>query len=295
MERLSDIPDLAPRILAAIRQRGSLSEAARDLGVSQPAASKALRRAEEVLGLGLLRRDHRPLQLTAEGALLAEFAARRTELEERLAQRLDRARRRGAGTVRIASLGSSASTLILPRLAKRLTRAHPAMRVEILEFTGLESLAALRDDRTDFATLVELEAEDLDQVELAQDRLVALVRSDDPLATRAGLDAATLAARPFIMTKAVSERMIRDWFARSGHVPDVAHTAHQATSIFAMVRAGLGVSVIASLALPEYLAGLTAVPLAPDRPRRIFIARRAGCPASHAAELAWRIIAAEED
>jgi DNA-binding transcriptional LysR family regulator len=290
MNRFSDLSDLAPRLAAAIRQRASLSQAARDLGVSQPAASKALRRAETLLGLPLLRRDQRPLRLTAEGRLLAEFAERREALEARLAERLDLARRQGAGIVRIASLGASASTLILPRIARRLTRAWPEMRVEILEYPGGEAFTALRDDRTDFATLLETEAEDLDQVEVAQDRLVALLRSDDPLASCASLDAATLAARPFIMTKAVSEYMIRAWFAQNGHAPDVTHTAHQATSIFAMVRAGLGVSVIASLAVPEHLPGRAAVPLSPDRPRRIFLARRAGSPASHAAELAWRII-----
>lgn len=293
METPPDIPALAPRLLAQIQMRGGLSDAARSLGVSQPAASKAIRRAEAALGVALLRRDRRPIALTAEGALLAEHARRQEELEARLAWRLAEIRRRGAGLARFASFGASTSTRLLPRLIERLARRMPELRVEILEFADQDALAALRAERADFAALVSVEAEDLETLPLAGDRLIAVMRADDPLAERSSAMAEDLAARPFIMTKSGSEPLVRDWFARAGSTPDVRHTAVQITSILGMVRAGLGVSVIAEMAAPESHPGVRMIPLAPERRREIVLARRAGGFASAAAEQVWRIAVAE--
>lgn len=71
VEDLESIPSLVPKLLLQLLALGSITDAALVLGVSQPAASKALRRAEDVLGFALVRRDSRPLLLTEEGRLLS--------------------------------------------------------------------------------------------------------------------------------------------------------------------------------------------------------------------------------
>jgi len=286
----NDLPALAPRLLASLARTGNLTATARELGISQPAATKAIQRAESALGLALLRRDRRPLELTAEGGLLAEYAERRHELEESLAARLSSTRTQGAGLVRIGSFGSSASTRILPRLVADVERLRPQMRLEIREFTDEGAYEALRDGRVELATILARDAEDLELVEIAKDRLVALVPDHDPLARGQAVTAQDLSRRPFIMTKGGSEQQIRTWFGLSGLEPVVRHTALQVTSILAMVSSGLGVSMLAEMAVPRLTSGVRAVPLAPEATRHICLARRASTAPSHAAEQLWSLI-----
>jgi DNA-binding transcriptional LysR family regulator len=285
------IPALALRLLPLLHQSGNFSEAARALNVSQPAASKAIARAEELCGLPLVIRGRRPAVLTAEGQILAEHALRQDELAQQTAKRLHESRANGNGLVRIASFGASASTHILPGLVAAVARRRSGVLIEITERTDQPALQALRDGLVDFAIVVENDAQDLELMPLARDRLVALIRTKDPLAQRASLDAKTLSAPPFILSKGGSEPLIRAWFARSGHEPSIHHAIQQITSILAMVRAGMGVAIIAEMAVPETHAGVVVVPLSPGFPRTICLARRTGGFSSHAAEIVWHTAA----
>lgn len=276
------------RLLVLVAQTGNLTEAARVCGISQPAASKAIARAEVQSGLALVRRDRRPLSLTAEGRILADYAQRQEGMALAARRALEESRVQGRGTVRIASFGASASTHILPGLVAAVTRRRPMLRVEISESADQLSLQALRDGLADFAIAVQHDAPDLEMIPLARDRLVALVRLDDPLAQAGTADAATLSQRDFILTKGGSEPLVRAWFARTGHEPSVRHCIQQITSILAMVRAGMGVSMVAEMAVPETHAGVAVIPLTPEQPRVICLVRRQGSFASHAAELLWR-------
>ncbi|MCY1230286.1 Hca operon transcriptional activator HcaR [compost metagenome] len=279
------------RLLLLVAQTGNLTEAARVCGISQPAASKAIARAEAQSGIALVRRDRRPLSLTAEGLILADYAQRQGDLALAARRAIEESRVQGRGLVRIASFGASASTHILPGLVAAVTRRRPLLRVEISESADQISLQALRDGLADFAIAVQSDAPDLEMISLARDRLVALVRLGDPLALAGKVDAATLSQREFILTKGGSEPLVRAWFARTGHEPSVRHNIQQITSILAMVRAGMGVSVIAEMAVPDTHAGVAVVPLAPEQPRVICLARRQGSFASHAAELLWNTAA----
>ncbi|MEP9353971.1 LysR family transcriptional regulator [Xanthobacter sp. KR7-65] len=285
------LPQLALRLLPLVARLGNLSEAARALDVSQPAASKAIVRAEEMCGLALVVRGRRPLALTAEGRILAEHAERQEELARLTARRLDDCRAKGDGVVRIASFGASASTHILPQIVGAVARRYGRLQIEITENTDQPTLQALHDGSVDFATIVETEDPDLELLHLKQDHLVALVRSGDALARRGALDARALADVPFIMTKGGSEPLVRAWFARAGAEPKIRHSIQQITSILALVRAGMGVSVIAETAVPETHEGVSVKPLEPSFPRTICLARRAGGFSSHAAEIVWRMAA----
>lgn len=277
------------RLLLFVAQTGNLTEAARACGVSQPAASKAIAKAEAQSGLALLRRDRRPLSLTAEGRILTDYAQRQSDMARAVHHVLEESRVRGRGVVRIASFGPSASTRILPGLVAAATRRHPMLSVEISESADQLSLQALRDGLVDFAIAVEDDAADLEMIVLARDQMVALVPSGDPLAQVATVDAATLSRRDFILTKGGSEPLVRAWFARTGHEPNVRHGIQQITSILAMVRTGMGVSMIAEMAVPETHAGVAIVRLTPEQPRTICLARRQGSFASHAAKLLWGV------
>lgn len=289
MRDLDAIPTSALRLLLALEECGSLTEAARRCGISQPAASKAIARMEEQTALALIRRDHRPVSLTAEGSILADYARYQNEITHDLKQRLLEVKNQGSGLVRIASFGASASTHILPNLIANARQSRPMLQVEISESTDQLSLQTLREGRADFAISVEEQLPGFEMISLARDRLVALVGADDHLARAERLDAEMMLKRDFILTKGGSEPLVRAWFAKAGLVPGVKHNIQQITSILAMVRAGMGVSIIAEMAVPSSHEGVAIIPLFPEMPRKINLVRKEGSFASRAAELFWNI------
>ena len=91
---------------SALVAAGSLSAAARELGVSTPAVSKRLALMETRLGLVLLTRTTRRMQLTPEGELLLEHARRILGELDELEQRLGAGRDTPRGLLRVnATLG----------------------------------------------------------------------------------------------------------------------------------------------------------------------------------------------
>lgn len=289
-ERRKLITDMTLSVLRAlplIEHHGSITKAAKILGISQPAISRGISLMETRLGVSLLRRGSRPMQLTDEGAILAGHADRMDAMLAATLAQVEDKRRHRTGRVRIGSFGASASTRLLPEYLRDFARHYPDIRVQIHELPDQNIAAALRDGQVDIALMVEPHSQEFDTIPLTADQLIALVQSDDPLATRPHLTAEDLSKRSFIMTKGGSEPIVRQWFEQNDHALTIDHTIQQLTSILAMVRAGLGVSIIAELAVPESHDDVSIIPLHPSAPRRICFARLPSGMSSHAAETFW--------
>ncbi|NEC38377.1 LysR family transcriptional regulator, partial [Streptomyces rubrogriseus] len=77
------VPDLgAMELLLAVARLGSLGGAARELGITQPAASSRIRSMERQLGVALVDRSPRGSRLTDAGALVTDWARRIVEAAE---------------------------------------------------------------------------------------------------------------------------------------------------------------------------------------------------------------------
>ncbi len=116
-------------MLVLVAERGSLSAAARQLGISPSAVSKTMSRLEARLGVQLLQRSTRRLQLTPEGAQLYERGKRvLADLDELEACVAVRSAPRGL--VRINTSSSTGKMLLVP-LVPRLLATHPGLSLEI--------------------------------------------------------------------------------------------------------------------------------------------------------------------
>ncbi|MCK8787744.1 LysR family transcriptional regulator [Roseomonas sp. NAR14] len=114
---------------AAVARAGSLSGAARDLGLTPSAVSRIVSRIEARLGVRLLVRTTRRMRLTAEGESYAR-AARRilADLDEAEAAIADQAAPRGR--VRVSAATAHGRLVVVPLLADFVAR-HPGITVEI--------------------------------------------------------------------------------------------------------------------------------------------------------------------
>lgn len=158
------------------------------------------------------------------------------------------------------------------------------------QLNHLEALRALNDGLVDFATIIQDDDHHLPSLPLENDRLVALVPVDSPLAKHQSLCAQDLPQENFIMTKGGSEKLVRTWYARNGCQPKVKHTAVQLTSILGMIRAGIGVSIIAEMAVPEFHPDVTVIALSPEQPRIICITKHDKGFNSHTPERVWKLL-----
>src|SRR5262245_57061991 len=112
------------RTFEAVAKRRSFTRAAEDLHVAQQAASQQIRALERPLGVTLLRRTSRRVELTAEGTVLLGDARRVLAAVDRAARRVQAAARGEAGTLRLLyTLTTVWDTM--PRLLERLAEHLP--------------------------------------------------------------------------------------------------------------------------------------------------------------------------
>jgi DNA-binding transcriptional LysR family regulator len=138
IENLSDL-----QVLLHTARGGSLTAAARSLGITPAAASATLKRLEAQLGTRLIERSTRAMRLTPPGQTLLEYARRAFELLAEGESQLDAERGALVGTVRVAAPSDLTRTVLLPLLDEFL-RLHPG--VELALNVGDRVLDVLRDE-----------------------------------------------------------------------------------------------------------------------------------------------------
>jgi putative choline sulfate-utilization transcription factor len=145
------------RIFAEIGKAGSLSSAASRLGLTQPAVSYQIRRLEEQLGVGLLKRQHRGVELTSEGHRLFDVVVRSVGEIDQLARRLRSEVERPS--IRLHTDYAFSSLWLIPRMhAFRLI--YPDMDIQIVATQRMESrLSGEGDIAVVFGTRAEFAGE----------------------------------------------------------------------------------------------------------------------------------------
>lgn len=291
MKQSKHLPLASLHAIDSIRQTGSISITAQQLGLTQSAISRSIATLEKHLGLPLLHRGRRPLSLTSEGELVAQSATRIEQELEALQALLDDRQRHRSGRVTIGSFGASASSRLLPYLLQRFHRKHPGIAVSVIDGDDQKTEKSLHEGLFDFAVLGKAPNE-CDCISLSQDQLVGLIPSEHALAKRKKLSAIDFQEQPFVMPQAGSAPQIQRWFNAADVQPDTRHQVHQIGGILALVKAGLALSIVAELVLPETpLEGVAVISLQPTAPRHIVMARPKAQALSQAAQCFWEFTA----
>lgn len=120
----------AMRIFIRVVERGSMSAAARDLGIGQPAVSERIEKLEAHLGTRLLRRNTRNMSLTHSGNLFYERSKTTIQAAEH-ALLVNEENHSLQGKIRIAAPYSAGETLLMPAIL-RLQDQHPSLQVDVI-------------------------------------------------------------------------------------------------------------------------------------------------------------------
>jgi DNA-binding transcriptional LysR family regulator len=139
------------RAFVATVKLGTLSRAAESLYLSQPSISLQLQALERELGVDLLHRSRRRINLTDAGEALYELARPLVDGWENLDRDFqNKIKGLQAGRLTVAA-GSSTIQYLLPELVKRYRERFPTVQLQLANVTGKDGMALLRADEADFA------------------------------------------------------------------------------------------------------------------------------------------------
>ncbi|TDV54404.1 LysR family transcriptional regulator [Pseudomonas graminis] len=237
------------RQYVAVAETLNFRKAAQRLNMSQPPLSVAIRRLEECLGVQLLQRSTRATQLTPAGVVFL-VEARQTLLQaERACEMARRSAAGMIGTIRLSFVDSIVDGL-LPELLRRYHAENPNVDIQLQEATPPEQLDGLRDDRLDLGILVlpVMEPRNIHIEPLFEDRMVAVLPQDHPLAHDACIALTALADQPWILFAAHHgpgmHSRILSACATAGFTPRVVQKPRQMQTTAGLVAGGVGVALM---------------------------------------------------
>ena len=268
------------RALVAVAEAGNFTRAAARLHLSQPALTVQIRRLEEAVGTRLFDRNSRNVALTPAGRELLPLMRKSLHDMEcvlRDARALGEGER---GTIRIACLPTFAAS-VLPELVIVMKREVPRVAFDIRDVVASTVNTLVRDEEADVGlTGGEVSDPMLEVLHAGVDRLVAVCPREHPLAKQRRVTLDDLVRSPLVLTApGTSVRAVVDAaLGETRETPDIACEPTYMMTAVAMVRAGLGITILPETAREVRAeSGLVVKPI--DHPafaRPIAIVKRRG-------------------
>jgi len=250
-----------------VRSAGSLSAAARALGLTQSAATHQVKEAGRRLGVSLLERRGRSVALTPAGEVLADAAAVCAPL---LAEAETKAQELGHGDAprfRLA-VGLQDGLPWASDLFIALGRRTSPIRLDLIQSGKDPPVQFVRQGKAEAAVEIgDIAFADLKRELIAYDELVGIVHPAHPCAAQGRMNAADIIDDPYFAHALTPQRGFEfESFFRPAHqAPAYIARIESLSAIIHLVAAGSGISIQPRSAVRSSLAAgkIVAVPLSP--------------------------------
>ena len=244
------------RYLAAVAQSGlNITAAAEKLHTSQPGVSKQIKLLEDELGFQIFVRDGRNLsRVTPAGQQVIDRAVRILREVQNIKRLSDEFKDEARGSLSIATTHTQAR-YVLPGVIKQFRDQYPEVRLHLHQGTSeqIGEMASL--DRIDFAIATGSQSlfDGYSLLPCYRWHRHVVVPKGHPLAKVKKPTLKQLASYPIItyVFSFSGPSSLHEIFAQEGLVPNVVLTARDADVIKTYVRLGLGVGIVASMAVEE--------------------------------------------
>lgn len=279
------------RTFVAVASQRSFSQAGQLIGLSQSAVSHSVKELEAEIGVRLLDRTTREVLLTGAGQ---QLATRLTRLLEELNTTLLDVRSYGeqrSGTVRVAA-SQTPSAHLMPQCLASTQQHYPDIRVILHDRVQQAVLQSVRNAEVDFGIVIgPLGDAEFDAEEILQEPFLLLCHQNDALAQTETVTWAMLTDRNMVLQDYASgSRMLVDAILQqlAIGVNVVQEIGHPAT-LYPMVEAGIGISILPALALPLPSGRKLVVRrLYPEMNRSLMLIKRKNRSLTPAAEAVWQ-------
>ena len=249
------------RIFRTVIEVGSFTGAGEHLGMSQPAISQHIRALEKELGVPLLLRTARSIQITPAGEMLLHSARQTLDKLDETRRRIEEHARGRAGLVRVGTPEPPCNYL-LPGVLVELKRRFPRIDVRVVSGHTAASLARLVAGELDVALLpLPVDAEKLRLVEVGRDELVAVVPPDHAWTKMPFVTARDFDAEPLLVYDRASQitDLTLGFLLADGVFPRIAAEVDHLEALKELAQRRLGVAVVPSWAARREIdAGLLA-------------------------------------
>lgn len=236
------------RYFAVVAEELHVGNAAARLFISQPALSQQIRALEEQVGLPLLIRHPRGVELTEAGTVLLEEARTVLAGSERLEATVEELRRGRTAGLRIGVPPGLAPT-VLPALLAPLRKREPDAPIEVRELTTPEQVAAITDGMLDLGLVREpVDGKALSRRTLLIEPLGASLPVQHPLAARERVALRELAGERFVCFPRPWAPSLHDVLVSALRERDITarfEDSMQLSTTIAMVAAGHGITLSA--------------------------------------------------
>jgi DNA-binding transcriptional LysR family regulator len=233
-------------IIRAIADTGSFTAAGEKLHVSQSAISRQILLLEEELGEPVFHRIGRRIRITAAGESLLQLSHRVFQDLQETVSSISVKRESLSGTMRLVG-GMTVCLYVFPALLAEVRRVHPHLDLKVTVGSAERSIAMLRSGAGDLGMItLPVEATDLVAVPALEEELILVTYPSHPLAKKKSIAPADLDKQDFVLfeTGSITRRLVESFFAREGVEPKIIMETENVEIIKAMVRNGLGISII---------------------------------------------------
>ncbi len=263
----------------------SLTRASQEMGLTQSAVSHIIAGLEEELGLPLLKRSRTGARLTPEGERLIPCIREILRQEELLRQTAAQLHTQVSGRVRIGTF-TSVATHWLPALMMGFQERYPQVDFQLFNGDYHDVDTWISDGTVDIAFIALPTRHKCRCIPLYQDALMAILPPDHPLAAGQVCRVEDIAREPFISLLESSNHDALRALRAVDMKPNIRFETKDDYAAIAMVRQGLGVSIMPSLLLRGNNQGIAIRPLDPPASRTIALAIPGETPGPAAGQFA---------
>lgn len=233
-------------IIRAIAETGSFTAAGHKLHVSQSAISRQVLLLEDELKEPVFLRVGRRIRITPAGEALLQLSNRVfQDLRDTIAAITD-SQESLRGQVRLLG-GMTVCLYVFPPLLTELKRQHPNIDLKLVTGSSERCIQHLRAGTGDLALLtLPVDQPDMVTVPVMQEELLVVTNAKHPLSRKRKVLPQDLAGEPFVLFESGSNtrRVIDEFFAQSRIDPQIVMETENVEIIKAMVRHGIGITVI---------------------------------------------------
>ncbi len=166
--------DNVSKYLYAVYQNKSVCKAAKQLYISQPALSAAIKREEERLGFQIFNRKTLPLTLTAEGRCYMDAIEKAQNIQREAMEKIDDIRHADGGTLRIGT-ATHVSYYVIPKILKEFQKQYPKIDVHIVITDTGKLSDLLLDESVDMIFTSETAPAECNEYVLLEERFVVAI------------------------------------------------------------------------------------------------------------------------
>ena len=210
------------RYILAVLHVGSISEAAKQLYISQPALSQTIRQAEEQLGTPIFNRDTSPLTLTYAGQMYVNAIREVMSITTNLLNEVEEIKKESHGRLRLG-FSVQRGLQLLPQVIPEFTQRYPYVRIELHEHGSATLENMLVEGVCDLALITTSpQRKELNYVLLENEEIVLMADKNTGLAQRipdgTTIDIEEAAGEEFVMLRhGHSIRAIQDTLFQANH------------------------------------------------------------------------------